>query len=101
MEEVLQIGSQGENVRQLQTQLKALGHNIKVDGIFGEETSATVISFQKSQSLTADGIVGPKTTKRLSAFEGDGDAAGFREAVDEILVALSPPPTPKPKPKPK
>ena len=100
MEEVLQIGSQGENVRQLQAQLNAQGSNIKVDGIFGEETRAAVIWFQESQDLKQDGIVGPKTTNRLFAAMGEGFAElGFREAVDEIIVGLSPPPTPKPKPK--
>ena len=91
MEEVLQIGSQGENVRQLQAQLNAQGSNIKVDGIFGEETRAAVIWFQESQSLKPDGIVGPKTTNRLFAAMGEGFAGfglGFGETVDEIIAAI-------------
>jgi peptidoglycan hydrolase-like protein with peptidoglycan-binding domain len=99
-EEFLAIGSEGEKVRQLQEELKARGYEIKVDGIFGEETRAVVIRFQESQDLKQDGIVGPKTTNRLFAAMGEGFAElGFREAVDEIIVGLSPPPTPKPKPK--
>ncbi len=31
------------------------------DGVFGSGTSGAVIAFQRSQGLTADGVVGPKT----------------------------------------
>ncbi len=54
-------GANGAHVTYLQTRLKALGYTIAVDGVFGPGTESTVRSFQRSNSLTADGIVGPQT----------------------------------------
>jgi peptidoglycan hydrolase-like protein with peptidoglycan-binding domain len=63
---LLSIGSRGSEVKGIQQSLANLGYlNGKVDGIFGEQTKASVINFQKSNSLDADGIVGPKTRKAL------------------------------------
>lgn len=58
--ETLKKGSKGESVKTLQT---ALG--IKADGDFGPGTEKAVKEFQKKNSLTADGIVGPKTWELL------------------------------------
>ena len=38
------------------------------DGIFGVETAATVVSFQRANGLKADGLVGPKTLERLETL---------------------------------
>ena len=55
-------GSQGEEVRQIQTKLKRWGYyNGSVDGIFGSKTLSAVKSFQKKNGLTVDGIAGTKT----------------------------------------
>lgn len=53
---VLRIGSEGTDVKVLQT---ALG--IKVDGVFGTNTEKAVIALQKKHGLKADGVVGDKT----------------------------------------
>lgn len=53
-------------VRQIQ---EALG--IKVDGVFGKQTTAAVIAFQMKHSLVADGIVGPKTLNVLGILDTD------------------------------
>ncbi|MHB1810390.1 MAG: peptidoglycan-binding domain-containing protein, partial [Solirubrobacteraceae bacterium] len=58
---LLRNGSSGRQVRLLQ---QALG--VKVDGSFGAETEAAVISFQRSHRLEADGVVGPQTKAALS-----------------------------------
>ncbi len=52
----LRQGSRGEDVKCMQ---KILG--IKDDGVFGAQTKGAVMSFQRKNNLTADGIVGPKT----------------------------------------
>lgn len=59
-------GSNGEEVRQIQTKLKNWGYyNGSVDGIFGSKTLAAVKSFQRKNGLTVDGIVGEKTLAAL------------------------------------
>lgn len=57
---VLQIGSKGTDVKELQ---KKIGTS--ADGIFGNNTKNAVIKFQKSKKLTADGIVGKNTAHAL------------------------------------
>lgn len=53
-------------VKSLQKYLNVLGYNCGVaDGIFGTKSHNAVISFQKKYGLTADGIVGKATWKKL------------------------------------
>jgi hypothetical protein len=54
-----------ESVRQLQRRLEELGHELGVDGYYGDETASVVRTFQKAKSLKADGIVGPQTWRAL------------------------------------
>jgi peptidoglycan hydrolase-like protein with peptidoglycan-binding domain len=54
-------GATGHPVRTLQWLLRARGHNVAVDGIFGPHTDAAVRAFQKQKGLSVDGIVGPHT----------------------------------------
>jgi murein L,D-transpeptidase YcbB/YkuD len=58
---ILNPGSRGQLVRDLQT---ALG-NLRVDGIYGQETVSRVRSFQQSKGLLVDGVVGPETRAAL------------------------------------
>jgi len=63
---VLKAGSQGTDVRKLQVRLAELGYyNGGADGIFGSSTEAAVKSFQRNNSLTADGQAGEQTQKKL------------------------------------
>jgi len=65
--ETLKLGRRGEYVRQLQIVLIALGYlEPDADGIFGPDTRAAVIAFQKAQKLKADGIVGAATYEALA-----------------------------------
>jgi len=55
-----------KNVEELQTILTKLNFSTKgVDGFFGSNTRSAVINFQKSRSITTDGIVGPQTKAEL------------------------------------
>ena len=67
----LKKGSKGNEVKALQKKLKKLGFTGKnqkeiiADGIFGPDTEYAVISFQRSKSLTPDGIAGPVTLAQI------------------------------------
>ena len=62
----LRIGAQGEDVVLLQVRLISLGYLTgKADGVFGAGTSAAVQAFQLRNGLSADGVAGTKTYKKL------------------------------------
>jgi hypothetical protein len=64
----VKAGSSGQAVRTLQNRLTRLGHDPgPVDGSFGARTESAVRSFQKANSLSASGIVGPETWALLIA----------------------------------
>lgn len=64
----LKLGSQGDDVRELQNQLNAQFYpaQLTVDGVFGAQTDAAVRRFQKRMFLQEDGIVGEKTWQTLA-----------------------------------
>lgn len=62
----LKMGSQGQAVTQLQTDLSTLGfYTNSIDGRFGQKTHDAVVAFQKSQGLKTDGLVAAKTKAKL------------------------------------
>lgn len=62
-----QAAGERQPVRKLQALLNAVtGSTLNTDGVFGPVTGAAVHAFQKSQNLTVDGIVGPKTWGALA-----------------------------------
>lgn len=62
----LRIGNQGAPVVELQQLLRSAGFNPgAIDGIFGNQTRAAVIAFQRSKGLAQDGIVGVMTWTAL------------------------------------
>jgi peptidoglycan hydrolase-like protein with peptidoglycan-binding domain len=63
----LTLGSRGSAVTLLQKDLSGLGfYSNSIDGWFGPKTYDAVISFQKSQGLKRDGVVGPITKAALN-----------------------------------
>jgi|UPI000360EE89 peptidoglycan hydrolase-like protein with peptidoglycan-binding domain len=59
---VLRVGSKGPAVKQLQEALQKQGYyKGPINGIFNPQVRSAVIAFQKSEHLTPDGVVGPKT----------------------------------------
>jgi negative regulator of sigma E activity len=62
----LTAGASGPQTKRLQRALVSLGDKPgAVDGIFGPATAQAVERFQRSASLTPDGVVGPKTLAAL------------------------------------
>ena len=65
-EALLVQGMQGNSVANLQMDLKALGYySYNADGYFGALTRQSVINFQSSNGLRADGMVGPQTRREI------------------------------------
>ena len=64
----LKLGSQGQEVRNVQKKLKELGfYKGNVDGDFGEATEKAVKAFQQQYGLTVDGKVGSATMAKLTS----------------------------------
>lgn len=62
---VLKVNSRGEQVKALQRILIGCGYDLKADGVFGTITDRHVRAFQRKNGLSADGIVGTKTWRKL------------------------------------
>lgn len=63
---VLQVGSTGQPVEDVQRFLKRAGlYTGAIDGAFGPESKAAVVRFQEQANLTPDGIVGSETWKAM------------------------------------
>lgn len=65
---LIKKGSKGDNVRKVQARLIELGYSCGkygADGIFGNDTLNAVKSYQKSNGLAVDGIVGKNTWGKL------------------------------------
>ena len=71
----LRKGATGSSVKNLQTKLKKLGfYNAYVDGSYGDTTVAAVKAFQKKYNLTADGVAGSETLKKLDSAYKNADS---------------------------
>ncbi len=71
----LRKGATGSAVKNLQTKLKKLGfYNAYVDGSYGDTTVAAVKAFQKKYNLTADGVAGSETLKKLDTAYKNADS---------------------------
>lgn len=82
------IGSRSEEVRAVQESLKNKGYyDYTVDGIFGTRTRSAVISFQRDNGLSPDGIAGEKTLKALGISGSDNNSYGGYSSSDYELLA--------------
>lgn len=83
-----QLGSRGQEVRQIQQKLKELGlYSGSVDGIYGTATQKAVRQFQKNCGLTVDGIAGRKTLLYLGLGSGTSSSTGGYSSSDVYLLA--------------
>jgi N-acetylmuramoyl-L-alanine amidase len=72
----------GDDVAELQQRLSALGFDAgRVDGIFGDLTSAALGEFQRNAGLPVDGIAGAATVSELLRF-------GSRHGGSELVSAV-------------
>ena len=72
---IMKRGSRGKGVKQLQQKLGMR----QADGIFGPATEKAVRTFQQSQGLKVDGIVGPETRARIMKLASNNDTGAGDE----------------------
>ena len=84
-----QLGSRGQEVRQIQSKLRELGlYSGSIDGIYGTATQKAVRQFQKNCGLTVDGIAGRKTLLYLGLGSGGSSSStGGYSSSDVYLLA--------------
>ena len=81
-------GSRGDEVKQIQTKLKAWGYyDGNVDGIYGSKTYEAVKKFQRKNGLTVDGIVGEKTLQALGINSGGNSSSTSSNNTDLNLLS--------------
>ncbi len=84
---VLQYGSRGSAVTELQTDLSLLGYlNDTIDGIYGGKTRTAVTLYQRVNGLTADGVAGSKT---LTAVETEANRVEYVLEVAKRYLGLA------------
>ena len=71
----IQYGSQGGDVKELQTLLNKNGYSLSVDGIFGANTQKAVKDYQQKSGLAVDGIVGTNTWGSLLGGSSGGSTS--------------------------
>lgn len=93
---VLRKGSTGGEVKEVQRRLKKWGYySGSVDGIFGSATRKAVVSFQKKNGLTADGVVGKATYAALgmndsyNVLDGQRPSSGGGSGTSSDLYLLA------------
>ena len=87
-ETLSKVGSHSEEVRQIQQKLKSWGYySGDADGIFGMETKKAVLSFQRKNGLTADGIAGPATLRAMGLSDHAQTSGGAYSQNDVDLLA--------------
>jgi peptidoglycan hydrolase-like protein with peptidoglycan-binding domain len=85
----LSVGSQGEEVRELQTKLIGLGYlTTTATGYFGQATKNAVIQYQKDNTITSSGYVGPITRASLQTTTTNPVSQENREIPKKLFVTI-------------
>lgn len=87
---VLKQGSTGNKVSEMQRKLKNWGYyDGSVDGIFGSGTREAVKYFQRTNGLTADGVVGSATAAALGMTLSGTSSSGWGATSSGVLKRSS------------
>src|SRR5271170_4414002 len=86
-----QCGSTGADVVRIQTRLRDLSlYNGPLDGDFGGGTESAIKAFQRTASLTEDGIVGPATWAKLFGDKQPTEEPAIKSApLNQRCMALT------------
>ncbi len=80
-------GDTWANIRAVQSVLKKWGYYTgAVDGVWGSKTRAAVIYFQRTNGLTADGIVGAATERAMGLNLGGSSAPASRNNSNDLYL---------------
>ena len=83
-------GSNGEEVKQIQTKLKRWGYYTgNIDGIYGTKTVEAVKYFQRKNGLTADGIAGQATLKAMGLSSSNNNSSSSNGSNSSDINLLS------------
>lgn len=63
---LLRAGDRGLAVRRLQRRLRAHGHDLVIDGLFGRATKNALMAFQQAHGLSVDGVYGARSQRALA-----------------------------------
>jgi len=101
----LREGASGEAVRTMQIYLNRISGDFFIpntgrpDGIFGPETTASVIAFQRINNLTPDGVIGRQTwyqitriytaVKRLAELVSEGERTHIGTTPPNVTISLN------------
>lgn len=101
----LRLGSEGEPVRRMQNFLNRIRVNFPLiprisnpNGVFGTDTQDAVRTFQRTFSLTADGIIGKETwnkisfihtgVTRMAELDGEGERASIGKNPPNSILSM-------------
>lgn len=83
-------GADWSPVRAIQYFLRAHGHALTPDGLYGPATTAAVSAFQGGAGVSVDGIVGPETWVVLFIESSQGHSGDAVRAVQQFGLIPSP-----------
>lgn len=86
---VLKQGMYGDDVRELQEKLNALGYNVTIDGKYGIKTFSAVCAFQEDNGIEVDGEAGPVTMSLFESIEQAQQAREPEEPRDAVALLLA------------
>jgi len=88
---ILEHGAVGAQVESLQKLLVVHGHDLELDGWFGDETEKAVIRFQRQNGLFVDGVAGPATFRALQEQRDPKDLTegDIRKAAARLDVSIA------------
>lgn len=88
-EGTFRYGKKGDGVKLIQDALRKAGHELVVDGDYGNITQQAVERFQAAARIAADGMVGPITATYLDAVKLDSPPTAPLPSVIAVAPWLS------------
>jgi peptidoglycan hydrolase-like protein with peptidoglycan-binding domain len=83
-------GASGAGVTGIQYLLRARGHAIVADGVYGPLTASAVEAVQTAAGVAVDGVVGPQTWPALVVTTSSGSTGDAVRAVQQFGLVPSP-----------